>query len=466
MNAIELSGRGWLASCGSLLLLAACPSTRFGSDLHNSPAVCGLASYQWLDDESLGTVLEREEVRTSEVDLLASYIGLLKDAERAVVTTQPKHRVFLDRIRYVTQDRGHLVEATAMIAYPDPREVAGTELPLMIYEHGTTGFTDNCAPSRSADNALAIDAAMASAFAGYGYYVVAPDYLNMRSLGEASTELHPYLIGEPTAIASLDAGRAGRLLAAEDGIAVGPTVVVGASQGGHAAAMTVRYQPHYANEMKVVGAIYAVPPLDFAAHAAASMKRPGDPRKIGNIVSSMLAAADWYELPAAALDEAVAPAVSEAVAGVIHQECLWPSLEDDIAEIFTADALDAAQRPAFGGIDPWSCIFTHNSLVETKVQRLEEVPALIVLGENDDLVSAVAERAAFSKLCDQGMQLELMECAGQDHAGGYLASLDQMLVFLEARVRGEPLDNACVPTDPQVCASDPRIDDDVPPAQP
>ena len=109
MNAIELSGRGWLASCGSLLLLAACPSTRFGSDLHNSPAVCGLASYQWLDDESLGTVLEREEVRTSEVDLLASYIGLLKDAERAVVTTQPKHRVFLDRIRYVTQDRGCLL---------------------------------------------------------------------------------------------------------------------------------------------------------------------------------------------------------------------------------------------------------------------------------------------------------------------------------------------------------------------
>jgi len=48
-------------------------ASRFGSDLHEHPAHCGLADYQWVDDPSLGEVLERQEAPTNEVGTLDTY---------------------------------------------------------------------------------------------------------------------------------------------------------------------------------------------------------------------------------------------------------------------------------------------------------------------------------------------------------------------------------------------------------
>ena len=61
-------------------------------------------------------------------------------------------------------------------------------------------MSDICAPS-SSDDALQL----ASLFASLGHLVVLPDYIGLKAFGNPSPELHPYLVGEATAIASLDA---------------------------------------------------------------------------------------------------------------------------------------------------------------------------------------------------------------------------------------------------------------------
>ena len=146
-----------------------------------------------------------------------------------------KYDVRVFRIRYTTQDRGKATEATGFVALPKvPEELSELRVDLLIYLHGTAGFSDGCAPSASI-----LDPIAGAALASFGHVVVAPDYLGMNGNGPPSTQLHPYVIAEPTAIASLDAARAAReLLVAVDqpGLLARPDVLVlGGSQGGHAA---------------------------------------------------------------------------------------------------------------------------------------------------------------------------------------------------------------------------------------
>ena len=60
------------------------------------------------------------------------------------------------------------------------------------------------------------------------------------------------------------------------------------------------------------------------------------------------------------------------------------------------------------------------------------------------------------KLCAAGVKMELVECEGRDHAGAVEASINQIFSFIDARLAGTPLDDACVQKPAQICASDPR----------
>jgi dienelactone hydrolase len=462
---LERCDAGWIALATALMVVGCAPGqpdpssttppSRFGSTLHAQPAHCGVPPYRWSDDAALGQVLERQDVRVYDLDLLSTYLEVLAEQGYAHIHRQPRARTFLERFRYLTQDQGRLVEATALLAYPDPREIAGP-LPMVLHLHGTTGYQDACAPSRLADSPVAIDAALAAAFASYGFYVVAPDYLGMKSMGDPSTTIHPYLVGEATALASLDAARAGKALAALDGVTLGPLLVVGASQGGHATAMTVRYQPHYASDLPIAGAVYGIPPTDFLAHSARAVSQQTNPTVLGNVVATFKAQAAWYGVTQQVLEAAVAPAVLAQVGDAMAQSCVVPQLDLPLASVFSPDIIAAAGQPALGGYAPWDCIFMRNSPMDTTVERLDDAPVLMVLGSQDELVNATVERAAWEKMCQRGMRVELLECEGADHAKGFLGAVDQILDFLDARVAGVPFTQACQPSAPQRCRSDAR----------
>jgi acetyl esterase/lipase len=439
--------------------LSGCPlpeeaQTRFGSELHKDPARCGAVPYQWLDDPSLGELLSHEEVLTFSADDLQ---GLTDGLKSTFLLSRPfTHAVSVERVLYTTQDRGKLVEATGAIAFP----AGAGPFPVILWEHGTTGYVDRCAPSATADQYLSsgfIMTFLVAAIAGWGYIVVAPDFIGLKSVGEPSEMAHPYLIGEPTAIASLDMLTTADQLADIYGVARGPLAVAGASQGGHAAAFVVRYQPHYAPNRHITGAAYLIPPTDFVAHGQRALESGGDADAVHNFTAVMYAMDQWYAADEMGLARVMPDDVAARVKEAIEERCDLPDLDYTVEEIFHPHALEKAREPDFGGLTPWDCYVRENSLLDTSVPMLDDVPALVVIGTDDTLVNPAVERAAFTKHCENGMSLWLVECQDQDHGGAVLASVDEIMDFLVDRLDGNPLPaDACEAPPARLCRGDPR----------
>src|SRR5690606_3165882 len=110
--------------------------------LADAPARCGAPSYVWLRDETLGDVVSREltaRYRASALSSLAAAAGVTLPAP-------PEHDVQIETLVYRTQDRGAPVQSTALIAYPSDLE-ARTDVPILLFLHGTSGFTRGCGPT-------------------------------------------------------------------------------------------------------------------------------------------------------------------------------------------------------------------------------------------------------------------------------------------------------------------------------
>lgn len=442
--------------CASFLLsiLGACGDSGEARDprieaLWSSPAVCGAAAYKWLADPTLGSVVSWEEDDLMEYN--RSTIRAALSMADINLPSELRYDTRVYRYRYVTQDRGVLTEATAVIVVPDTGSDGPKRLPLLSFLHGTNGFSDACAPSTGLLYPL-----LSAAFASVGYVVVAPDFLGMVGLGAASTQLHPYMVSEPTAIASLDAVRAGRALlkstldtnvGAEPGL-----LLMGGSQGGHAALATALYAPYYAPKEEIIAVAVSVPPSDLVAqgvlNAATWMKGSSN-------YSAILAGfADWYGLE---LSEVLLPPHDEQVPALMESKCNPNDLVGD------ATTVEALFTPAFRELSaagypldtsPWSCVLHESSLSRTSVEALAAPPTMIVLGELDNLVDTPTERAAFHTLCAQGQRLEYLECQGVGHTDTALGSLAEQLAFLKDRFAGVPwsAEKICQQSAPVVCS--------------
>lgn len=167
-----------------------------------TPGGCGLAAYDWLPTTNMGTLVSYEEDDLSPVSA-EDVEGVLEGLNTALVPVPYGMRLY--RIRYVTQDKGQQVEATAMVGMPWNESGDPEALPVALWHHGTTGFTSACAPS---DMGLS-EVAKVGVFTAHGYITAAPDYIGLdpeASMPPATT--HAYLGIEQTGIGSLDALRA------------------------------------------------------------------------------------------------------------------------------------------------------------------------------------------------------------------------------------------------------------------
>src|SRR5690606_27828756 len=81
--------------------------------------------------------------------------------------------------------RGERVEATAMVLYPNtPQPKDGWR--VVVWEHGTVGSGDSCAPTNNLLNSNF--KVLARSLLTQGYVIVAPDYEGLGTQG-----IHPYL---------------------------------------------------------------------------------------------------------------------------------------------------------------------------------------------------------------------------------------------------------------------------------
>lgn len=420
-------------------------------------AKCGAAPYTWVESTKLGDVLENHKKGSWNKYLLAA--ALQRSEVKSAVKTKrlPKHDTNSRLLRYQTQDRGKLIDATMLLAYPSDKQKT---YPVMLILHGTAGFHDGCAPTRGvADDQLGglFDEAglLVSLFASFGYIAVAPDYIGLKSLGDPTGFLHPYLVAEPTAIASLDAIRAAKKALAGEKATPGDIVVMGGSQGGHGAAFVNRYQPHYAPELPIKGSVWDVPPTDLLGQAKPALTNWQNSTK--NLVAASTTLESWYGASPNGYASVFLPPYDTAVPEALATNCKPKAALDggSLETMFTPEFRAAGVEPDFGGYAPWACYLAENSLPTTSVPKKDAVPSLFLLAENDELVDTAVERESFKTLCAQGHVLSYLECAGATHTKPLTYAFDQWLDFLEDRLDGKPVQDACVVKPAERCTSTP-----------
>lgn len=418
----------------------------------NAPARCGQDAHTWSRDPSLGTVTDLGEP----TEYTGEFLAALLDTQGVTLPTPPTYDTRTRRITYTTQDHGELVEATAQLAYPIVPVEGG--LDVLLFLHGTSGFTDGCGVT--GDDPLY--ALLSAAVAATGYVVVAPDYLGLRGDGVPSGFPHPYLVGQPTAIASLDAVRAAVSLdpmERGDQCASPRFAVLGGSQGGHAAMWVDRLAPYYARELELVGVVATVPPSDVLGEMTRALTEIVD--ATSNTVAFLGTAPAWYGVDDLS-DVFVAPWDTD-VPAALAADC---SPGDDIptptalSDVFTSSILDAAAGGTLADLEPYGCVIAENGLTTTSIPRLDTPAAsygiLDVFSENDELVSTPIERVAYTAQCNAGVPLQYLECAGAGHTDSTLWSLSEILTFIEARFAGEAFTPSCTPDAPVTCSGTPE----------
>jgi hypothetical protein len=419
-------------------------------------AACGMPAYELVDPATLGEVLAWEEIPLW--DMTAEMLNALL-AETDYGDFQVLYGAKVFRMRYTTQDRGQVVEATAVVAVPQGDGLPQGPLPIILHTHGTTGFVDECAPSHP-DNALTLSAVPAL-MSAMGYVFVGPDYIGMNGFGEPATVRHAYLGGEQVAIGSWDAVRAARralLSELAPAVETAPRVIPwGESQGGHAAFFVDLYAPYYAPEFDVPAVVALVGPpnlLPVLQYATAELG-PGS----GLAMVSLVALNEWFGRQApidGILTNAEPIFLADNVLAAIYPEgkCSTkaPSVET-IDQIFDTTALAHIAAAQWEQLLPWSCYYAQNSLPTTDVKPRRFVPMLMVYGEDDDLVLPEVGRQGVADLCDLGWQIEHVECAGAGHTEAAVLSLNRQFDWVAARLAGEPIDpeRLCEPQAPEPC---------------
>lgn len=420
-----------------------------------STGVCGKPAHTWLPPQAVGSVVSWSEHPFS--NMSAEDIEALVPEGYDYLLPIP-YGVRNFKLRYTTQDRGQPVEATAIVAIPVGVPL-DKPLPIVVFQHGTTGFMDDCAPSRDLQDGVLSSLALAT----QGYIGVSPDYIGMLGFGPPSPEgtIHPYLVGESVAIACLDAVRA-TMAALEDQDAAplgdpAQVLLFGGSQGGHAAFFTELYAPYYSPELTILAAVSAVPPTNLLRHAQAGCATFGDPT--GSLVAALVAMQHWYGLPqdlSTLLTNDEPFFVASELEKIMSTGCGVPE-DSSYEQISSPDQIYAQpflSNCAAGDWDeaqPWGCFLAENSVRFTSVPRISDTPFLVLFGETDTLVSTDIEREEAQLLCQAGYRLQYRECAGAGHTQAPGQAMRFFLDWMKARIEGQPLaqDDICVIHGPQ-----------------
>lgn len=141
---------------------------------------------------------------------------------------------------------GETKKATAMVFTPKTEKPANGWR-VVVWEHGTVGIGDSCAPSNNAFNPRF--KAMAESLLAAGYVIVAPDYEGLGTAG-----IHPYLNLNSAAKSAKYAVDAYKAHYGQN--ANGAWMSVGQSQGGHASLGTAEFMN---GDSAYKGAVAAAP---------------------------------------------------------------------------------------------------------------------------------------------------------------------------------------------------------------
>lgn len=284
--------------------------------------------------------------------------------------------------------------------------------PVLSYAHETVGLADSCAPSAKIGT---LQLTIAGAFSNLGVAVVQTDYEGLGTPGR-----HPYLVGTSEGRGVLDIVRAARRIPNES--LSNRIVVWGHSQGGHAALFAGQLAKTWTPELQLLGVVAGAPPSTFTGLDSALESS----RSKGYLF--MYAAGLHAADPSLDL-RAVLTTKAEALLPVVDRGCT--------AAVFAAFAdtpLSELLTPAGLRSGPWAKALAASEPGAVRIPA----PVLIVHGNQDEVIPVETSAGLMKKLCARKTVVERRVYPGQDHTGAALASLFDVIGWMQARIAGTP----------------------------
>lgn len=369
---------------------------------------------------------------------------------------RPQERVFLSQqsydedtlpeasdiqvIRYnMPNVNGERAEATAMVFYPNtPQPQDGWR--VVVWEHGTVGSGDSCAPSNNQLNNNF--RGLASSLLAQGYVIVAPDYEGLGTRG-----IHPYLNLKSVAQSAIYAVRAFK--EQQGNRFNGAWVSVGQSQGGHASLATAQFADEDPNYKAAVAAApasslgYII--SEVAPQALSALVEAGQGNAAKAVYAELLAYAAYVAVGIKAYEPGFnyrnifssrAGIVAEKAEGTTGENglCLGPLITEYMQDI--DDYL--VNNPEKTVVDYPGLVenFQNNSSVEKFLQNNQpatekiNVPVMIIQGTADMAVPYPVTNTLQQGLKDMGTTVTFVPVQDASHTEAIVQSRTQLLTFI------------------------------------
>ena len=369
---------------------------------------------------------------------------------------RPQERVFLSQqsydedtlpeasdiqvIRYnMPNVNGERAEATAMVFYPNiPQPQDGWR--VVVWEHGTVGSGDSCAPSNNQLNNNF--RGLASSLLAQGYVIVAPDYEGLGTRG-----IHPYLNLKSAAQSAIYAVRAFK--EQQGNRFNGAWVSVGQSQGGHASLATAQFADENPNYKAAVAAApasslgYII--SEVAPQALSALVEAGQDNAAKAVYAELLAYAAYVAVGIKAYEPGFnyrnifssrAAIVAEKAEGTTGENglCLGPLITEYMQDI--DDYL--VNNPEKTVVDYPGLVenFQNNSSVEKFLENNQpatekiNVPVMIIQGTADMAVPYPVTNTLQQGLKDMGTTVNFVEVENASHTEAIVQSRTQLLTFI------------------------------------
>ena len=369
---------------------------------------------------------------------------------------RPQERVFLSQqsydedtlpeasdiqvIRYnMPNVNGERAEATAMVFYPNtPQPQDGWR--VVVWEHGTVGSGDSCAPSNNQLNNNF--RGLASSLLAQGYVIVAPDYEGLGTRG-----IHPYLNLKSAAQSAIYAVRAFK--EQQGNRFNGAWVSVGQSQGGHASLATAQFADEDPNYKAAVAAApasslgYII--SEVAPQALSALVEAGQDNAAKAVYAELLAYAAYVAVGIKAYEPGFnyrnifssrAGIVAEKAEGTTGENglCLGPLITEYMQDI--DDYL--VNNPEKTVVDYPGLVenFQNNSSVEKFLENNQpatekiNVPVMIIQGTADMAVPYPVTNTLQQGLKDMGTTVTFVPVQDASHTEAIVQSRTQLLTFI------------------------------------
>jgi pimeloyl-ACP methyl ester carboxylesterase len=326
---------------------------------------------------------------------------------------------------WVKQANSEFVQVSAVIAVRDKPAPPGGR-PILSYAHETLpSITDGCAPSTWAPT-LPIYPIHLKIFLDAGFAVVGTDYIGLGMPG-----VHPYLVGKSEGAAVLAAARAAKNFSVAE--ASGPVIIMGHSQGGHAALYAdwqSRDISFFAPGVNLKGVIATAPPTFLNKMASQVID---DPKNSDAVMNLVITAGSWHRLYGLSYPSEVLTEDGEGVANQASN----PDLPTCYSYTGSKELVQWGKLPV-----EWTDILEMN---DAPVGLLPaKVPLMIVQARGDKQVLYSMTLAAVHEIRKSGSPVKFVKISGAHRAPlTDETTVKLMRCWAQQRIRPTGVSNSC-----------------------